>query len=78
VVWRAGLFSWLKSEFQANAVAARWTNTGAGEEAGKIDQIEPVVKVLHVGLQAHEEMLSLYHRSGPDRCPQSKRRPYWV
>ena len=51
-----GLFSRLKFESQADAVTARRTNAGAGEEAGKVDQVEPVVKVLHVGLQAHEQV----------------------
>ena len=65
----AGSLSRLEFDSQTNAVITRRSNTGAREEAGKIDHIKPVVKVLHVGLQAHEQVFSL-HQFGADRGPE--------
>ena len=70
-----GFLHWLELDSQANAVTTRRSDAGARKEAGKIDHVDPIVKVLHVGLQAHEEVFSL-HQFGAYRSSQRKGRPY--
>jgi hypothetical protein len=45
------------------------------EEAGKIDDVYTVIKVLHIGLQSHEQVFSP-HQLGAYRSPQRKGRLY--
>ena len=65
----------LKFDSQAKAVTAGRRNAGAGEQAGEIYDVQAVVEVLDVGLQAHEQVFSP-HQFRAYRCPQRKRRPH--
>src|SRR4029077_5987478 len=59
---------------QAKGVAARRGNAGTREKAGEIDQVEPVVEILHVGLHTHDHMFVLDQVCARGN-PESKRRP---
>ena len=65
----------LEFESQPNAVTTGRSNTGAREKSGEIDQVNPVVKILYVCLQPHEQVFPL-RQFGTNRTSERKGRPH--
>jgi hypothetical protein len=55
----------LKVSHPAKAVAARWPDRVPGKQSAKINQVEPIVEILHIGFDTHLDFFPP-HQLGAD------------